>query len=231
MGLRAYQMKARQDIHAGFKEHDRQLAVLATGGGKTVLFSRLADDIQPQRTLVLAHREELIDQAVDKLRASTGIKAQVEMGDQRASLDAPVVVASVQTLMREARRGRWPRDHFGLVVVDECHHVLSDSYMSTLRHFHDHAKVLGVTATPDRGDKRNLGRYFQNIACEISLLDLIKQGWLAPIRVKTMPLQVDLEGVRTTGGDYSADDLGHALEPYLERIGRASCRERVFRAV
>jgi superfamily II DNA or RNA helicase len=218
MGLRAYQMKASQDIHAGFREFGRQLGVMPTGSGKTVLFSRLAEDFQPRRTLILAHREELITQAVDKLRASTGIEAQVEMGDDRASLDAPVVVASVQTLMREARRNRWPRDHFGLVVVDEAHHTLADSYLNTLRHFHDHAKVLGVSATPDRGDKQNLGRYYQNIACEVTLLDLIQQGWLAPIKVKTVPLGMNLDSVRTTAGDFNADDLGHALEPYLERI-------------
>ena len=174
MGLRAYQMKALHQIHKGFEEFDRQLGVLPTGGGKTILFSRLAQDLQPQRTLILAHREELISQAVDKLRTSTGIEAEVEMGDDRASLEAPVVVASIQTLMREPRRNRWPRDHFGLVVVDEAHHALADSYLNTLGHFHNHAKVLGVTATPDRGDKKNLGRYFQNIACEVqnSVFDL-----------------------------------------------------------
>jgi superfamily II DNA or RNA helicase len=218
MGLRAYQMKARQDIHKGFEDFDRQLGVLPTGAGKTILFSRLAQDYQPRRTLILAHREELITQAVDKLRVSTGIEAQVEMGEDRASLDAPVVVASVQTLMREKRRERWPRDHFGLVVVDEAHHALADSYLNTLGHFHDHAKVLGVSATPDRGDKKNLGRYFENIACEVTLLDLINQGWLSPIQVKTVPLGMDLRGVRTSHGDFSADDLGHALEPYLEQI-------------
>jgi superfamily II DNA or RNA helicase len=186
--------------------------------GKTILFSRLAQDYQPRRTLILAHREELITQAVDKLRVSTGIEAQVEMGDERASLDAPVVVASVQTLMREKRRERWPRDHFGLVVVDESHHILSNSYLNTVRHFDGHAKVLGVTATPDRGDKKNLGKYFENIACEVTLLDLINQGWLAPIKVKTVPLGMDLRGVRTSHGDFSADDLGHVLEPYLEQI-------------
>jgi superfamily II DNA or RNA helicase len=120
--------------------------------------------------------------------------------------------------MREKRRERWPRDHFGLVVVDEAHHALADSYLNTLGHFDDHAKVLGVTATPDRGDQKNLGKYFENIACEISLLDLIQQGWLSPIKVKTVPLGMDLRSVRTTAGDYSADDLGHALEPYLEQI-------------
>ena len=104
------------------------------------------------------------------------------------------------------------------ILVHNCHHILADSYLSTLRHFHDHAKVLGVTATPDRSDKRNLGRYFENIACEVTLLDLIQQGWLSPIKVKTVPLGMNLDSVRTTAGDFNADDLGHALEPYLEHI-------------
>jgi superfamily II DNA or RNA helicase len=226
--LRPYQEEARQAIRDGFHEFQRQLAVLPTGGGKTILFSAIAADRQPGRTLILAHREELIVQAVDKLRSATGIAAEVERGEEWASLEAPVVVGSVQTLMQERRRDRWPWDHFSLVVVDESHHILSDSYQGILGHFGDCAQVLGVTATPDRGDKRNLGRYFQNIACEVSLLDLIRDGWLAPIRVKTVPLGIPLEGVRSTAGDYNAEDLGLAIDPWLERIADvlAAHRER-----
>jgi superfamily II DNA or RNA helicase len=216
--LRPYQEEARRAIHAGFREFDRQLLVLPTGGGKTRVFSQLAADFQPKRTLILAHREELISQAVEKLHSSTGIAADVERAGCRASLTAPVVVASVQTLMREPRRARWRRDHFGLVVVDECHHLASDSYQAVLGHFHGHAQVLGVTATPDRGDKQNLGRYFQNIAYEATMLGLTKDGWLAPIRVQTVPLGISLNGVRSVAGDFQAEDLGHALDPYLERI-------------
>jgi superfamily II DNA or RNA helicase len=95
-----------------------------------------------------------------------------------------------------------------------------------LGHFHDHAKVIGVTATPDRGDKRNLGEYFQNIAFEVSLLDLVRDGWLCPIRVKTVPLGIDLRGVRTTAGDYNVDDLGHALDPWLDRIADVLAEHR-----
>ena len=120
--------------------------------------------------------------------------------------------------MRESRRSRWPQDHFDLVVVDEAHHALADSYLNTLEYFHGHAKVLGVTATPDRGDERNLGLYFEDIACEVTLLELIRDGWLAPIRVKTVPLEIDLDEVRTTAGDFNAGDLGHAIEPLLAEI-------------
>ena len=158
MGLRGYQVEAFNAITNGFGEFQKQLAVKPTGSGKTILFAKLAEHYQPRRTLVLAHREELISQAVDKIRKATGLVADVEMGSSRASLDAPVVVASVQTLMRENRRERFPRDHFGLVVVDEAHHVLANSYLSVMNHYDEYAFVLGVSATPDRGDKKNLGR-------------------------------------------------------------------------
>lgn len=226
LALRPYQMQAHDAVVRGFNDYQKQLVVKPTGAGKTILFASLAKHYQPRRTLVLAHREELIQQAVDKIHKATGLIADVEMGDYRASLSAPVVVASVQTLMREKRRARWQRDHFGLVVVDEAHYALADSYLGTLRHFDEDAHVLGVTATPDRGDKKNLGRYFQNIAYEITLLDLIKQNWLSPIRVKTVPLSLDLRGVRTTAGDYNADDLGHAIEPYLGRIADVMMEHR-----
>lgn len=103
-------------------------------------------------------------------------------------------------------------------LVHNCHHSISDSWQKCLAHFDQHAKVLGVTATPDRADKRNLGRYYQNIADEIGLFDLIKQGFLSRIVVKTMPLKIDLSKVRTIGGDYSDVDLAETIEPYFDQI-------------
>jgi superfamily II DNA or RNA helicase len=228
MKLRAYQEKAVVDILAGFKEYDRQLAVMPTGAGKTIVFSKLAEAKQPRRSLILAHREELIEQAVDKIAKSTGIFSQVEKAEQRASLMSPVVVASIQTLIGAQRRERWPKDHFGLVVVDEAHHALADSYQKVLQHFTG-AKVLGVTATPDRGDKRNLGQYFENIAFEITMFDLIKQGYLSPVKVKALPVEIDLAQVKSVAGDYSADDLGTALTPYLRSIAQALRDHAAFR--
>src|SRR6266853_884155 len=96
VALRGYQVAACEAIQRGFTEYQRQLLVLPTGGGKTVVFAHLAAINQPRRTLVLAHREELIGQAVDKIRAVTGLTAEVEMADSHASFNAPVVVASVQ---------------------------------------------------------------------------------------------------------------------------------------
>lgn len=216
--LRPYQRDCVDAILTKFREYRRLLAVVPTAGGKTVIFSTLAQRTQPVRTLILAHREELLTQAADKLHRATGLVAETERAECHASLDAPVVVASVQTLMREKRLAAWPADHFGLVVVDEAHHALADSYQRVLAHFHDHAKILGVTATPDRGDQKNLGSYFEEIAFEIGLHDLIHQGFLARIAVRTIPVRIDLGAVRTTAGDYNDADLGDAIEPVLREI-------------
>lgn len=121
MQPRPYQSQIIQSVEAGWKDYRKQLVVLATGGGKTPVFSWLAQRIQPERTLILAHREELIDQAIDKLRQATGIRADKEKAEHRASLSAPVVVASVQSMQGD-RLQRWPANHFGLVVADEAHH-------------------------------------------------------------------------------------------------------------
>ena len=218
MPLRQYQLEAKDSTIVGFEDANKQLVVIPTGGGKTILFAYLAQHYQPARTLILAHREELLEQARNKILQATGIRAEIEKADQRASMDAPIVVASVQTLAREKRRGRWSPDHFGLVVVDEAHHVLAESYRAVLAHFDGHAKVLGVTATPDRGDKKNLGQYFERVAYEVSLPKLIRDGFLSRIVAKLLPIKIDLRGVKKLAGDLSADDVGDRIEPWLRKV-------------
>lgn len=218
MQLRPYQIKFVEAVEAGWKDYRKQLGVAPTGSGKTIIFSWLAKrrlDSTGQKTLILAHREELIDQAIQKLHAATGIVADKEKAEFNARHSAPVVVASVQTMMR--RLDKWAPDHFGLVIADEAHHALSKSWAAVLNHF-PNAHVLGVTATPDRGDKKSLGQFFDNIACEISLLDLIKDKFLSSIAIKSIPLKIDLDGVSSIAGDLDAGQLGHVLEPYLDQI-------------
>lgn len=229
MQLRPYQTNCVESILESFKEFRKTLIVSPTGSGKTILMSKVAQLTLPKKTLILAHREELISQAIEKLYSATGIKAEKEKAEAVASKDAQVVVASVQTLIGEARLARWPSDHFGLVIVDEAHHAISDSYRRVLERFDGHANVLGVTATPDRGDKKNLGEYFENIAYEIGLFDLIRDGYLSPITIKSVPLQIDLNGVRQTAGDFNDVDLGSAIEPYLGQIAQAIANEASFR--
>ncbi|MFZ4695064.1 MAG: DEAD/DEAH box helicase [Verrucomicrobiia bacterium] len=214
--LRPYQVEAVRCIQEGFVEFRKQLLVLPTGAGKTITFAFLAEKQMPRRTLILAHREELIEQAVEKIRAATGLIAQVEKAERRASLQAHVVVASVQTMQR--RLDKWPKDHFALVVADEAHHAISDSWQEVLNHFDGHANILGVTATPHRGDKRNLGKYFENIAYEVSLLDLVKDQYLCPIVIQSVPLKIDISQVKQQAGDFDATQLDDALAPYLGEI-------------
>lgn len=218
MQLRPYQLQTCDSVRSGWSEFSKQLVVLPTGGGKTIVAANISKEFvdHGERVLFLAHREELLTQTIDKFRRAVDLWADLEKAEYRASRHAQVVVGSVQTFL--ARGSRWPIDHFGLVIVDEAHHVPAESYQRVLRQFDGHAKVLGITATPDRADKKEMGAYFQNIAIEISLFELIKQGYLSRIHVKALPLKIDLAGVKSTAGDYDAKDLGEALGPYLSAV-------------
>jgi superfamily II DNA or RNA helicase len=112
---------------------------------------------------------------------------------------------------------QFPSDYFNTIIVDEAHHCLSDSYQRVLNYF-EGAKVLGVTATPDRGDMRNLGQYFETLAYEYTLPRAIKEGYLCKIKAQTIPLKLDLTGVSQQAGDFKTADLGSALDPYLHQI-------------
>ena len=128
-----------------------------------------------------------------------------------------VIVGSVQTMMREKRLNGFPENYFQTIIIDEAHHCISDSYQRVLQHFPD-AQVLGVTATPDRGDMRNLGTYFESLAYEYTLPKAIKEGYLSPIKALTIPLKIDMSGVSVQAGDFKASDIGTALDPYLKGI-------------
>lgn len=219
--LRPYQQKARDRIHAEWEAgRTRTLLVLPTGTGKTIVFASVAaDQVRAgDRVLILAHRGELLEQAADKLQRSTGLVSAVEKADATClNTWFRVVVGSVQTLQRTARLERFPRDYFGTIIIDEAHHAITDGYRRILDYF-DHAKVLGVTATPDRGDMRNLGEVFDSLAFEYKLTDAIKEGYLCRIMAQTIPLKLDITDVGFTSGDYSLGQLGTALDPYLEQI-------------
>ena len=219
--LRPYQQQARDCIHAEWENgHTRTLLVLPTGTGKTIVFASVAaDQVRAgDRVLILAHRGELLEQAADKLQRSTGLVSAVEKAESTC-LDSwfRVVVGSVQTLQRTARLERFPHDYFSTIIIDEAHHAITDGYRRILDYF-DRAKVLGVTATPDRGDMRNLGEVFDSLAFEYKLTDAIKEGYLCRIMAQTIPLKLDITSVTMSGGDYAVGDLGTALDPYLEQI-------------
>ena len=219
--VRPYQTEAKAAILGEWREgRKRTLLVLPTGCGKTIVFCQLIEELvrAGKRVLIMAHRGELLDQAADKLSKSTGLGCAVEKADSTCLGEFyRVVVGSVQTLMREKRLGQFPKNYFDAIIVDEAHHCLSDSYQRVLAHFED-ADVLGVTATPDRGDMKNLGQYFESLAYEYSLPRAIRDGFLCPIKAMTIPLQINLRGVAQQSGDFAAAGLGSALDPYLEQI-------------
>ena len=220
-GLRPYQTEARRRIHAEWDAgHRRTLLVLPTGTGKTVVFAAVAEDCvrAGQRVLVLAHRGELLDQAADKIHRSTGLRCALEQA-RHSSLDSPlrITVGSVQTLGQEKRLARFGHDWFGAIIIDEAHHAVTGGYRQVLDWFPD-ARVLGVTATPDRGDMQNLGKVFDSLAYEYRLQDAIAEGYLCPILAQTIPLQLDLTGVELSAGDFAAEDIDTALDPYLDQI-------------
>lgn len=219
MELRDYQKAAKQAIYREWEDKDSTLLVLPTGCGKTIVFGSIAKDrVQDGRVLILAHREELLSQAADKIHKLSGLNCAVEKADQTClDSDEAITVGSVQTLQTEKRLSRFPQDYFRTLIVDEAHHAMAQSYRNVLRYF-NHAKVLGVTATPDRGDMKNLGEVFESLAYEYSLRDAVQQGYLSKIRVQTMPLNIDFTNVKVSCGDFQANDIGHALEPYLEDI-------------
>ena len=221
MDLRPYQEAARAAIHGEWDQgHKRTLLVLPTGTGKTIVFAAVAEDQvrRGERVLVLAHRGELLEQAAQKIGTVSGLGCAVEKAEQSSAGSwYRITVGSVQTLMREKRLDRFEPDHYGTIIVDEAHHILSDSYQRVLDHFPD-ANVLGVTATPDRGDMRNLGQYFDSLAYEYRITQAIKDGYLCKIYAQTIPLKLDMSGVGTQAGDYKAADVGHALDPYLDKI-------------
>lgn len=212
MTLRPYQREAINAINEKWEEWDKELLVLPTGCGKTVVFNTVAHS-RNGSVLILAHREELIEQARDKYNKMFGempgkIKAQ-ENDIKR------ITVGSVQTMSRRDYSGQ-----FDTVIIDEAHHAVSDSYQKVLEQFSS-AKVLGVTATPDRGDKKNLARYFEGIAYEYGLKQAISEGYLCNLTARTVPLKIDMNNVKISVGDFQLDSIAATLEPYLPQIAKA----------
>lgn len=227
MELRPYQEEARQAVESQWEKGlKKTLLVLPTGCGKTIVFAKVAEDQvrQGNRVLILAHRGELLEQAADKIGKATRLGCAVEKAEQTCLGSwFRVVVGSVQSLMREKRLGQFPENYFGTIIIDEAHHCISDSYQKVLKHFSE-ARILGVTATPDRGDMRNLGEVFDSLAYEYTLPRAIREGYLSPIKAMTIPLELDLSGVAIQSGDFKAGDIATALDPYLYQIADEMAR-------
>ena len=215
---RPYQAEAADAVMEAFQGNQSALVVMATGTGKTVLFSEIVRRCGTGRRLVIAHREELIYQAVRKIRSMTDLEISVEMAETWSdeSIRPDVVVSTIQTQTtgRERMRRFDPFD-FSLVVIDEAHRGVAKSYKKLAEYYlqNPNLKILGVTATPDRADEAALGQVFDTVAYDYEILDAINDGWLVPIRQNAVEVHgLDYSGCRTTAGDLNGADLERILE-------------------
>lgn len=241
--LRPYQCNAVAAALTAYVERKRRsvLSVMPTGTGKTVVFAALGEHFisMGQRVLILAHTDELVDQARKKAIAWTGHSVDIEKAGSTANLRgfaltdvSPFVVASVQSLRQTKRLARFPADEFGLIIIDECHRAPAAGYRKILDHFPS-ALVAGYTATPDRGDGLALGQVFEEAAFEYPLREAIGRGYLVPPRSEQITVDgLDLSGLKKRGGDFVDADLDKIMaeeeqviavaDPTFKRAGNRS---------
>jgi superfamily II DNA or RNA helicase len=231
--LRDYQSAALEALRASWGRGTRRAAaVLPTGAGKTVVFAHLARDEVSRggRVLVLAHRDELISQAVDKLHdVAPGLRVGIVKAAREETAGRDVVVASVQSLARQTRRYRVGRAGFTLIIVDECHHAIAPTYMNVIKDFggfdeNRQVKVAGFTATLTRGDRGALSEVWEEVAFTLGIADLIRRGYLCNAKGMRVAIEgLDLRRVKRIAGDYSSGALSDAMSEALapQAIARA----------
>ena len=222
MNLRGYQKEADEAVVSELISGNNPLLLMATGTGKTVVFATTTKRCVEfgMKVLVLAHTEELVDQAIEKIHMITGIYPDKEKAQHKASREAQIVVGSIQTMQGE-RLKRWPKDHFQLIIIDEAHHAVAESYQNIITYFIK-CSLVGATATGDRADDKELGTVFNSIAYEYPLHKAIKEGFLVPIKgLKVKDLDIDLTELRVSGKDYSDKQLGEVMMKYIIPLGNS----------
>lgn len=227
MNLRPYQSEAIEAVLESFEESTSSLVVMPTGTGKTIMFAHLAERFSVGRVMVVAHREELIFQAANKIEAIVGHRPDIEMGEYQANRSLftrnRIVISSIQTqIAGEGGNGRMTRfrpDDFVLLIIDECHHAISPSYRKVIDHYRKNPdlKILGVTATPDRADESALGQVFDTVAYDYEILDAVNDGYLVPIEQRSVIVEdLDFSKIRTTAGDLNQGDLAKVMDEEID---------------
>lgn len=221
MELRPYQKECVENIEKDFHEFNRVIVVLATGLGKTVIANKLADKFIKlgKKVLFLAHREELLDQAAEKMlkfygNSFTFIKAGRDFDDTKY-----FHIASVQSLCSSKRLEMFSGDYYGLIIIDEVHHAVNDTYLEIINHFGG-AKIVGMTATPNRADGKKLAKIFDTTSYSYDMSMAIKDGWLSSVIMRTGNVNIDLSRVRTVAGDFVVNELDNAVTREFNKISK-----------
>lgn len=215
--LRPYQREAIEAVlEARRRGVRRMLVTLPTGAGKTVIFAHLAG-LARRQVLVLAHREELLFQAKEKLERSGSAVVAIERGSERAAEGAKIIVCSIRSLHEERLAALIRGRDVGLIIYDECHHAAAEDNLRVLRQlgvFDDAwtGTLLGFTATTGRGDGKGLDVAFERIVYSRSLPELIEQGYLSPLRGYRVSTTADLGRLSSGGVDYREDELAEAVD-------------------
>ncbi|EXJ63961.1 hypothetical protein A1O7_00296 [Cladophialophora yegresii CBS 114405] len=223
--LREYQEECIQSVLSYLKKGHKRLGIsLATGSGKTVIFTQLIDRVEPptkhaQQTLILAHRRELVEQAARHCeRAYPDKSIDIEMGDIHASGAADITVASVRSLVSGDRLTKYNPDRFKLVLVDEAHHIVAPGYLRILEHFGQEERrdtgpaLVGVSATFSRFDGLRLGAAIDHIVYHKDYVDMIGEKWLSDVIFTTVKSKADLSKVRVGNeGDFRTGQLSKAV--------------------
>lgn len=209
MELRDYQKKAIEGLRAAYRAGKKApLLCLPTGGGKTVIFSYIAQSAaaKGKRVLILVHRRELVQQTSETL-ASLGLDHGIIAAGHPMDTK-PVQVASVQTLARRLER---IKEDPGLIIVDEAHHAVAGSWAKIVDRFAE-SKLLGVTATPMRLDGKPLDDVFDDLISGPSIKQLTNAGFLAPSKCFTIPVKLDRKAIGISGGDFKMSDAVREME-------------------
>lgn len=241
--LRGRQPEWIEAIERDMQTRSRMLVVAPGGVGKTTVMAELARRSWKRgvRTLVLENRDRLTEQTANRIRKETGLEVDIEKADQRASPHVPIVVACVQSLSKVGRLTGFSDSHFGLLIADECHLALSPSWLRIIQYFYYSSEslaagwvkpkdgefspkcaVVGFTASPDLGERRNLGELFHSQPVNYSYLHAIEEGWLVGIKEINVPVRIDTRKFKVQrtaeGSAFSVADQNAVMIPIINEL-------------
>jgi len=224
--LRPYQLRDYNNIVELWKTENSILYQCPTGGGKSLVIEHVILNFKKEKILILAHKRELVFQLKNRLEEN-GLKVGIILGNIEENLDSNIIVASIRTVTREKRIESILKKNFDKIIIDESHHIRTSSYENVLDKYfilNPKLKILGVTATPYRKDKKPLDKYFKNLICSDTIQQLQEQGYLAKYKVFYTPVpEIDKE-VETSGNDYQIQSLGnYMMKPQLLNLFPTIC--------